>query len=242
MRTTAFALSVAAAVIWPPWALAQRSPVVDPNPPPLASDARVDFAPEPPEGRTTQERQAGSTEQPPPTRPRARGLVVESTLGVLAFAGEFRHVAPPAYWSRVGVGYEVLSWLMPFVAGELAFTDTSEAADPSHVRAFPLWGVGGGVRASLPVRERFALIGQAEVGALAADVPHGALANLGYASAEALGLQFGGRLGGEWHQSDRHLAFCAFVGARDVPSFAKSRGSSSLPIMWDMSVGLRYAF
>ncbi|MDP9150886.1 MAG: hypothetical protein M3O36_13230, partial [Myxococcota bacterium] len=131
-------------------------------------------------------------DEPPPPRPRAQGLVLESMLGVLAFAGEFRHVAPPAYWLHVDLGYEVLSWLLLFGEGELAFTDTSESADASSARAFPIWGFSGGARGVLAVRGRFALVGQAELGALAASVPHGALAILGYGRAETLGVQFGG--------------------------------------------------
>ena len=59
-----------------------------------ATDAPTDVGPE------------GLAEAPPP-RPRRKGLVLESTLGVLGFAGQFRHVAPPAYWLHAQLGYEV---------------------------------------------------------------------------------------------------------------------------------------
>jgi hypothetical protein len=90
----------------------------------LPPDARVDIAPTPPEGRTTAGRledaqppssgTLSAAETPPPARPRHRGLVLETAAGVLGFAGEFRHLAPPAYWLHAQLGYEVANWLMLF--------------------------------------------------------------------------------------------------------------------------------
>jgi hypothetical protein len=180
-------------------------------------------------------------EEAPPPRPRHHGLVLESTIGVLGFAGQFRHVAPPAYWMHIQLGYEALSWLMLFVESELAFTDTSESEDASHSRAFPLWGLGGGVRASAHLSVPVAAFVQADVGALTAYVPHGALAYLGFRDAESLGAQFGGRVGVEWYAKDRHLALCAQGGPRIAQGFSKF-ASSGLPLMWDTAAGLRYTF
>jgi hypothetical protein len=180
-----------------------------------------------------------SGEAPPPSRPRRRGVVLESTLGVLGFGGGFRHLAPPAYWMHAELGYEVLSWLMVFGEGELAFTNTSEAVDPSHARSFPLWGFGGGVRAGVRAGNLGAFV-EGYAGALTAEVPHDALAYLGFKNAETLSPQYGARLGVEWYQKDRHLAIALQGGARVAEGFKS--GSSDLPLMWDTGLGLRYTF
>jgi hypothetical protein len=184
---------------------------------------------------------AALAEAPPP-RPRAKGLVLESTLGVLGFAGRFRHVAPPAYWLHAQLGYEFLPWLMVFGEGELAFTDTGQSQDDSHTMAFPLFGFGGGARATFHASPRFGIFGQIEVDALAANVPHHALAILGFKDAESLAPSLGGRLGAEWYMVDRHLALSAQIGVRDATGFAKVAAASDTPILWDAALGVRYTF
>jgi hypothetical protein len=178
----------------------------------------------------------------PPPLPRKKGVVVEGSMGALGFLGQFRHVAPPAIWLHTQVGYEVASWLMLFGYGELAFTDTSNAADESQSRAFPIFGFGGGARLTLHVSERVALFGQGELGALKADVPRNALAILGYRNAESLGLGAGARVGVEWYQVDRHMALGLAVGVRDAGGFAKLGLKSDTALMTDASVAIRYTF
>ncbi len=230
------ALAVAITLV-APTASAQAVPPA--NAPELAPDAHVDIAAAPPEGQTTL-----PTPPPdaPPPRPRHTGLVLESTLGVLGFAGQFGHVAPPAFWLHTQLGYEVLPWLMLFGEGELAFTDTNVSQDESHAMAFPMWGFGGGLRVTVPVSSRVALFLQGAVGALTAYVPHGSLAELGFRQAEGLNAQFGGRVGVEWRASDRHIALCAEGGARDATGFARTIGSSDFGLLWDGSAGFRYTF
>jgi hypothetical protein len=207
----------------------------------LASDAQIDISPTPPEPRLLDRVSAPDLQEAPPPRPRHHGLVLESTIGVLGFAGPFRHVAPPAYWMHTQLGYEALAWLMLFAEAELAFTDTSEAEDASHSRAFPIWGLGGGARATAHLSAPVAGFVQGEVGALTAYVPHGALAYLGFRDAESLGAQFGGRVGLEWYAKDRHLALCLEGGPRIAQGFSKF-ASSGLPLMWDTAAGVRYTF
>jgi hypothetical protein len=169
-------------------------------------------------------------------------LVLESTVGVLGFAGKFRNVAPPAYWMHTQLGFELFSWLMLFGEAELALTDTSESQDPSQSYAFPMWGFGGGARVGMRVKD-FGGFVQADVGALAASVPHNALANLGFRKAESLGAQFGGRVGFEWYQKDRHFALCAQGGVRDAQGFSREYAAGSdVALMWDAAGGLRYTF
>lgn len=178
----------------------------------------------------------------PPLRPRHKGVVLDTTAGMLGFGGNFRHVAPPAFWLHTQLGYEVLRWLMLYGSAELALTDTSEAADPSHAMAFPIWGFGGGARVTMHATDRVAFFVQGDVGALTAYVPHESLAILGYPNAESLHLSFGGRLGVEWYQIDRHIALVAEGGARDAQGFSRSIGGGDTPILWDAALGFRYTF
>jgi hypothetical protein len=226
---------------------AQPAPADPAQAPPagLTADTKIDFSTEAPEGKTSntpepapgQEVDAG-----PPLRPRHNGLVLESTLGVLGFVGEFRHVSPPAYWLHMQLGYEVLPWLMLFGEGELAYTDTSEVEDPSHATAFSIWGFGGGARATVHATDRVAFFGQASADALGANVPHDTLAIVGFRTAESLNASFGVRVGVEWYQMDRHMALALQVGARDAQGFQKFLDNSDFPLMWDAAAGLRYTF
>lgn len=216
-----------------------------------APDANIEIAPQPP-SVATKASEAPAIEvggrppetfvaEEPPSRPAHKGLVLESTLGVLVFGGQFRHVAPPASFMHAQLGFELLSWLMVFGEGELALTNTSESESPSDARAFPLWGFGGGVRVS-PRIGRFGVFIQADVGALSAQVPHDALAYLGFRHAERLGASFGGRVGVEWYQRDRHFALTLQGGPRLAQGFSKSEDSADVPLMWDVAAGLRYTF
>jgi hypothetical protein len=181
-------------------------------------------------------------EEAPPPLPRHHGVVVESSLGALGFLGQFRHLAPTAPWLRTLVGYEVVSWFMPLVEAELAFTDTSVADDPSKVRAFPIFGFFGGGRFTLHFTERFAGFAQGTLGLMKADVPNNAFAILGYSGAERLGTSFGGRVGLEWYQVDRHMALGIAGGLRDAGGFAETTVPSDNGLMWDAARTLRYTF
>jgi len=218
--------------------------------PELTPETKIDFSTKAEPG-LGQGAQTNATEQStlpeppaeaPPVRPRHKGLVLETTAGALGFAGNFRHVAPPAFWLHTQLGFEVLRWLMLFGSAELAMTDTSEASDPSHSMAFPIWGFGGGARVTIHATDRVAFFVQGDIGALTAYVPHESLADLGYANAESLHLAVGGRLGVEWYQIDRHMALVAQGGARDATGFSRSIGGGDTPILWDAALGLRYTF
>jgi len=238
-----------AAVLASPLARAATPPAAAPdtsNVPTLAPDAQVNISTTPYEGKTgpleTDTTLPTAPPEAPPPRPRRKGLVLESTAGAMGFAGQLRHVAPPGFWMHTQVGWEISDWLMGFGEAELGFTDTSVSQDPSHSKAFPIWGFGGGLRVTIHPTARFAFFVQGEGGALTAFVPHGTLTILGYRNAESLQGQVGGRVGVEWYMVDRHLALVAQGGLRDALGFAKVVGSSDLPLMWDAAVGLRYTF
>ena len=177
----------------------------------------------------------------PPPLPRHKGFVTEGGLGGMGFFGQFRHVAPTAPWLHLQFGYEFFRWLMVFAEGELGYTDTSEAQDPTHSFAFAIYGFGGGLRGTVHVSERVAIFAQGSLDAMKADVPRGALQLLGYKNAESLSAAFGGRLGVEWYQMDRHMALGLAIGARDATGFAKV-GKSDAGLMADASAFIRYTF
>jgi hypothetical protein len=213
----------------------------------LAPDTKIDISTAAPEGKTSEPDTTlpAAPAEVPPERPRHKGIVVETTLGMLAFAGQFRHVSPPGPWLHGQVGYEIFNWLMVFGESELSLTDTSEAQTESQSIGVPIFGFGGGVRGTLHVTDRFALFLQGDLGEMEAMVPQGSLADLGFANAENFNLYFGGRVGVEWYQIDRHMALVAQGGVRDAQGFAKSQPfvpANDTPLMWDAAFGLRYTF
>jgi hypothetical protein len=178
----------------------------------------------------------------PPPLPHHKGIVLDASLGMLNFVGEFRHVAPTAFWLHTQLGYELFESLMLFGEGEMAFTDTSEAQDETKSHVFPIFGFGGGARFTIHFTDRVAMFVQGQLGAMKADIGVNELGTLGFKSAEALGLYFGARLGVEWYQIDRHFALALEGGARDALGFKKQIGGADTPIMWDLGPALRYTF
>jgi hypothetical protein len=243
VRRSWLALGVALGgpVLSPAWSGEARAQGPDAAPPTLTPDTPIDVSTTPEaESPPTQAGAVAFAEAPPP-RPRRKGLVLATSVGALGFAGQFGHIAPPAYWMQAQLGYEVTDWLMFFGEGEIAFTGTSEAQDESQAFQFPIWGFGGGARATVHASPRVAFFGQAQIDGLTAAVPHDALTILGFRNAESLNASFGARIGIEWYQVDRHLALCVEGGARDATGFAKVT-ANDFPLMWDSAFAVRYVF
>lgn len=177
----------------------------------------------------------------PPPPPYKKSLVVDSALGAMVFLGKFGRTAPPAPWIRTQVGYEIFTPLMVFAEGELGFTDTSGTQDPPKTRAFPLFGFGGGARFTLRFTDRFGVYVQGSVGGLKADIRQRALEIIGFKDAESLNIYFGGRVGLEWYQLDRHFALGLTSGLRDATGFKRTIGSDT-PLVFDAGASIRYAF
>ncbi len=202
-----------------------------------ASGLESDLGPKPPPKIDSVE----SLEAPPPP-PRRSGLVLQGNLGGLFFPGAFGKLSPPAPHFRVALGYEIFRWLMVYGEGELAFGSTSVASDPPFVRAFPIWGFGGGVRGTVPIGSRVGLWLEAGPGLWSTQTATNALGVLGFKDAESLGLFVRGRIGVDWYQIDRHFALFLAGGARFAPSFTYSSGPAGAPIVAEGSVGIRYTF
>ena len=183
-----------------------------------------------------------SPDEPPPIEPHKRGVVVQSSLGAMGFVGQFRKVAPPAPWLKLQAGYEPIKYVLLFGEGDLFFTDTSNLQDPPKTKAFAAFGFGGGVRGTLPITEHFSIFLEGDVGLTKADIAKSSLANIGFKNAESLNPYFGGHLGVEWYQIDRHLAIGLAGGVRDLTGFKKTIGVSDTPLTWDGALSLRYTF
>ncbi|AKU97158.1 hypothetical protein AKJ09_03822 [Labilithrix luteola] len=180
----------------------------------------------------------GPPPEAPPPLPYKKSLVLDSSVGVLLFFGDFGKAVPAGPYLRTQLGYEVFKWLMIFGEGDLGFTETGEAP---RTRAFPIFGFGGGARFTARFTDRFGAYLQGSVGVMKADVAKNALAVLGFKNAEDLGLYAGGRVGLEWYQLDRHFALGVTAGLRDATGFAKTGGSGT-PLAFDACASLRYAF
>ena len=191
---------------------------------------------------TADQKPATSPDDPPPIEPHKKGVVLQSSLGAMGFVGQFRHVAPPAPWLKLQLGYEPIKYLMAFGEGDLFFTDTSQLQDPPKTKAFAAFGFGAGLRGTVPITEHFSIFLEGSVGLTKADIAKSALANIGYKNAESLNPYFGGHLGVEWYQLDRHLAIGLAGGVRDLTGFKKTIGTSDTPIAWDGALSLRYTF
>jgi hypothetical protein len=233
MRRLAAASLVSLALAWSDAAHAQDAQPAAPTTPAqidLEADAKapvVDPSEPPPEA--------------PPAPPYKKSVVLDSSVGALAFFGKFGKTAPPGPWLHTQLGYEFLDWLMVFGEGDLAFTDTSGSQDPPKTRAFPVLGFGAGARFTIRFTPRFGIYAQGSFGALKADIAHNALAIIGFKDAEAFNLYAGARLGVEWYQIDRHFALGLNAGIRDAQGFAKV-GSGDTPLVFDTGASLRYAF
>lgn len=204
----------------------------------LPEDAKVDLSRD---GKPAADATAPPPEAPPPA-PYKKGIVLDSSLGARFFLGEFGKLVQPAPLLHVQLGYEVLKWLMLYGEAELAFSDTSKSQDQPKVRAFAMYGFGGGARFTWRFTERLGAFVQGGLGAMKADVPANALGILGFRDAESLGVYLGGRLGVEWYQVDRHLALGLQFGARTPQGFARTGASTDTALALDATAAIRYAF
>jgi hypothetical protein len=205
-------------------------------PPPVSVDLTKDTKP-------TAETDVGAPPpEAPPAPPYKKTVVIDSSVGALGFLGQFKKVAPWGPWLHTQLGYELLSWLMVFGEGELAFTDTSVRQQPPGTRAFPLYGFGGGLRFTVRFTDRFGVYAQGSLGAIKADVGTNTLGLLGFRDAESLGSSLSARLGVEWYQVDRHFALGATSAIRFLDGFAKTGASRDTPLALDAAASLRYAF
>jgi hypothetical protein len=218
--------------IWPGAALAELEPVQgeitdgeltswlgsDPEPASPTLDAEAD--------------------EPALPAPRARGFVIEGSLGALGHLGDMRAVSPISPWFRLQLGYELFDWLMVFGEGDVALSTTSLANRPPEERGYALFGAGAGARLSWQPLTLlgFYLQGDAGLSSVNQDI----LSTYGYADADRLRPYFGGAIGVEWFQVSPHYALAIQGGVRDyVQNFERTYGTRP-PLVWLSALTLRY--
>lgn len=182
---------------------------------------------------------SADSDEAPPSPPRKRGFVLESSIGVLGQVGRLKNITPNAPWFGLRFGYEPLRWLMVFVESDLWVASTSYARQPPPPRSFAFWNMGGGVRLTIPF-ERFGIYVQGSVGGGRAtdDV----LELYGYEHAEELGFYQSAELGLEWYQVNPHLGLTLHGGVRNYPRTLERERDSQPPLAWLSGVALRYTF
>jgi hypothetical protein len=181
-----------------------------------------------------------SDDQAPPPPPRKKGIVLESSMGVLGQVGSLKHIIPNAPWFGVHLGYEPLRALMVFAESDLFVASTSYAHQPPPPRSFAFWNVGGGVRLTLKPTDRVGVYVQGSVGGGRAT--EDVLKIYGYRHADSLGFYQSAELGLEWYQVSPHLALVAHGGLRNYPRNLVRDLDNGAPITWLASAGLRYTF
>ncbi len=179
-------------------------------------------------------------EKPLPA-PRSHGFVVESGLGFVTQLGAMAHITPAAPLFRVRLGYEVLTWLMPFLEADVAFATTAYASEPPPPRSYFHWAGGAGLRLTAPLGRIFGVFGQGSLG-LAEVSEQNVLSVYGFPDADEPNLYFGGEAGIEWHQVSPHLALAAHGGIRSYgQGLTRDRGGQAALALL-ASANLRYAF
>ncbi|MGE0784611.1 MAG: hypothetical protein AB7S26_02910 [Sandaracinaceae bacterium] len=181
---------------------------------------------------TTDDDAAPSTEEPDPTRldverlpPEAipvtrdlyaHGFFVEAQLGGRGFVngpGPFIDGGP---FATLGIGLEILDWLMVIVAAEGSMHNSSSPTPPDHT-SFEILGGSASLRLQANFTEAFAMwiSGQFAVLIATTDI----LVQYGYLDSTTVGVSYGGEAGIDWHFRARHHSIGIMGGVRHYPSF-----------------------
>lgn len=182
----------------------------------------------------------GDVEEAPPLPPSARGFVIQMGLGAQGHIGPLGEVAPPGPWLHLQSGYEIWDWFMPFLEGDLFWSETSFANPPPEPRAFALFGFGAGLRFTIRPADRFGMYLQGSAGF--ARVRQDVLEVYGFVDSRDFGLYFGGMLGLEWYMKSPHYAVVATGGARSYGATLERQRSGDPALAWMGELSLRYAF
>jgi hypothetical protein len=165
----------------------------------------------------------------------AHGLFVEGHLGGRGFRGGIGAVSHPGPLLQVLVGYEIFRFLH-FAVGLDASLHGTDAPPPPGQGVFDVLGGVADLRLNIDVGARFAfwLAGQFGVGSANDDV----LVTYGVSRPNELGINFGGRVGLDWHFRHRHYSMGLAGGARLWPGLAGFDGTRALAV--DGTLYLRY--
>lgn len=198
---------------------------------PAAVAAALDQAP-----GTIKPEKAGSALEVPPPPPRKKGVVLESSLGMMVFLGKLKTISPPASMLHVQLGYEPFRWLMVFGESDVGFTSTRYT---STSRGYALYAFGAGARLTVGLNERVSAYGQFDFGMM--KVSGDVLSPHGFYDAENMNGYFGATGGIEWYQADPHYALSLYGGVRSAQGLTRAvAGDSALSALG--AVAIRYTF
>jgi hypothetical protein len=183
----------------------------------------------------------GPGDEAPLPAPREHGLVVESGLGFVTQVGSLKHITPTAPWFQVRVGYEVLTFLMPFVEADLVVASTAYATEPPPARSYLHYGAGVGLRGTIPLGSLFGIFAQGSLG-FAQVSEQNVLSIYGFPDADEPNLYLDAELGFEWYQVNPHLALAAHGGVRSYGAGLERDRGGDPPLAVVGSATLRYAF
>lgn len=213
----------------------------------LAASPRMAFA----QDRTVDE--APTHEEPDPTRldverlpPEAievdrdlysHGFYFEGMVGARGFQGGVGSYSRTGFYTRLGLGYELLRWLH-IVAGVDGSLHSTNAPPPPAPTSYELVGAFVDLRLQANFTSHFAMWAGGEVGLSWAigDI----LGLYGFDKANDFAVSFGGVGGIDWHFTNRHYSLGITGGARIFPSLVGIEGGTALGIHG--GAYLRYVF
>jgi hypothetical protein len=167
----------------------------------------------------------------------AHGLFVEGGIGIRNFRGGVGAVSAPGLYAHVGVGLELLPFLLVRAAVEGSIHGT-DAPPPPSPTVFEVIGAIGEVRLQGNFTSRFAMWLGAEAGVVYATGQ--VLRVYGYEQSDSIGLVYGGSVGLDWHMVNRHHSIGLSGGARLYPTLEIPGGGSAIGMHG--SAYMRYVF
>lgn len=151
----------------------------------------------------------------------AHGFFVEAALGGRGFVNGIGEISNGGPWASIGIGFEIVDWLMVIIAAEGSIHETSAPRPPSQ-SVFELLGGSASLRLQGNITEAFALWLSAQFAVLVATTD--VLALYGYQDASTIGIAYGGEVGIDWHLRARHYSLGLLGGVRHYPSLEAAGG------------------
>lgn len=155
----------------------------------------------------------------------AHGFFLEGMVGGRGFKGGVARVSDPGVFASIGLGYELLPWLMVKLAAEMSVHAT-DAPPPPSATSFQLMGGTFELRVQLPFSAFLAAWLGPEIGVMHAT--GNVLQNYGIEQAGGFDLFYGANLGLDWHMKNRHHSIGLMGGGRLCPSMQGYDGERSI--------------
>ncbi len=165
----------------------------------------------------------------------AHGLFFEGRIGARYVSGGAGRLSLPGPLFSLGVGYEIFPLLHVLLGAEGSIHATNAPAPPAN-GTFQVLGGLAEVRVNFELSARVALWlgGALGLSVATSDI----LRTYGIRQSGDLSLNYGGRLGFDWHFPHRHYSMGLAGGARVFPQLRGFDGESAIAI--DTELYLRY--